>query len=31
MRPVTVVMIREDGEDLFKMRLIKNQQPIKAL
>jgi hypothetical protein len=30
-RPMSVVMIREDGQDPFEMRLIENQQPIQAL
>jgi hypothetical protein len=28
--PVTVVMIRENGENSFEVLLIQNQQPIKA-
>jgi hypothetical protein len=30
-RPVAIVMIREDSEDPFEMRLIENQRPIQAL
>jgi hypothetical protein len=31
MGPMAVVVIREDRKNLVEMRLIENQQPIKAL
>jgi hypothetical protein len=31
MRPVAVVMLQEDVEDLLKMLVVQDQQPVEAL